>query len=93
VSLLDRLHEQYGVDGDLVVFRCTECGFTSLSLGTLHAHVETHRGYTRFGIQIPFTKTAIGKFDRLMDYTQVLLVTDTEVVSLSDVPGFGGERS
>jgi len=81
------LHEQYEVDGDLVLFRCTECGYVSLSLGWLHAHIERHRGYTRVGIQIPFTKTAMADVDRLMDRTEVLLVEDTSEVSLDEVEG------
>lgn len=88
MRLRDRLlHEQYDVDGDLVLFECSECGYTSLSVGSLHAHIEGHRGYTRFGIQIPFTKTAMGKFDELMKHTNVLLVTETEPTSLEEVEG------
>ena len=44
MSLLERIHEEYESDGGLVLFRCTECEFTSMSLGLLHAHVEGHRG-------------------------------------------------
>ena len=79
------LHEQYESDGDLVLFRCTECEYTSLSLGNLHAHVESHRGYTRFNIQIPFTKTAMANVDELMQRTKVLRVTDTEEIGLDEV--------
>jgi len=81
------LHEQYESEGDLVIFECAECGYTSLSLGGLHAHVETHRGYTRFNIQLPFTKTAMANGERLMDLTNVKRVTDTEAISLSEVDG------
>ncbi len=81
------LHEQYESGGDLVLFRCTECGWVSMSLGSLHAHVETHRGYTRFGIQIPFTKTAIANADELMKRTEVVRVQDTEEIALEEVEG------
>lgn len=80
------LHEQYHTaDGDLVVFRCTECGYASLSLGSLHAHVETHRGYTRFNIQLPFTKTWFANVDELMERTEVLRVSATEEIGLEEV--------
>lgn len=81
------LHEQYESDGDLVLFKCTECDYVSLSLGSLHAHVEGHRGYTRFNIQVPFTKTAMANVDRLMKYTTVLRVESARQISLSEVEG------
>lgn len=87
-GLLDSLwHEQYHTGDDLVVFRCTECGYASLSLGGLHAHIERHRGYTRFNIQLPLTDTAPGQFDNLMDHTEVLRVADAEPIPLADVDG------
>jgi hypothetical protein len=85
MTLLDRLHEQYESDGDLVLFRCSECGQVDLSLGSLHAHIEGHRGYTRFGVQLPFTKTSTGRFQQLMEYTDVLLVEQTADIDLSEV--------
>lgn len=85
--MVDLLHEEYESDGDLVLFRCRECGYTSLSLGAAHGHIEKHRGYTRFNIQIPFTKTSMANVDRLMDYTAVLRVTDTEEIELQEVEG------
>ena len=38
--MLDQLlHEEYEDEqGRLVLFRCRECGWVSLSLGSLHAH-------------------------------------------------------
>jgi len=81
------LHEQYESDGDLVVFRCSECGYVSVSLGEVHGHIERHRGYTRFGIQLPFTAESPGDFGALMDRTDVLRVTDAEPVPLSEVDG------
>jgi len=70
-----------------VLFRCSECEYTSMSLGSLHAHVETHRGYTRFGIQIPLTKTAMANVDELMKLTEVVRVEETSETSLSEVEG------
>jgi hypothetical protein len=80
-------HEQYNAGGDPVLFRCRECGHLSLSLGSLHAHIEKHRGFTRFNLQLPFTKTSPGDFKRLMDKTEVLRVTDTVATTLSEVDG------
>jgi len=85
--------EQYDIDGDPVLFRCTECGYTEQSLGALHAHIERHRGYTRWGIQVPLTRTAIANRDELMARTEVLRVRETEDVELSDVPAFGERAS
>lgn len=87
MTLRDLLHEVYEADGQLVLFRCTECGHTSMSLGSLHAHIEGHRGYTRLGIGIPFTKTAIANTDELMKRTDVLRVDQTSEISLGEVEG------
>jgi len=87
MTLLDRLHEEYEADGDLVLFRCRECGHTSMSLGLLYAHIEGHRGYTRLGIQVPFTKTAVANGDELMKRTEVLRVDETSTISLAEVGG------
>lgn len=87
VDLDGPLHEEYESDGLLVLFRCAECGITSLSLGGLHGHIEKHRGYTRFGIKIPFTKTSMGNFSELMKRTEVLLVEETTEISLEEVEG------
>jgi len=81
------LHEEYKSDGKPVLFRCTECGQTRQSLGSLHAHIESHRGYTRFGIQIPFTKTAIANVDGLMKRTEVLRASELKTISLNEVEG------
>ena len=87
MTLLDRLREDYEADGDLVLFRCRECGYTSMSLGLLHAHIERHRGYTRLGIQVPFTTTAVANGDELMKRTEVLRVDETTAISLAEVEG------
>jgi hypothetical protein len=65
---------------DIVIFRCTDCGKTSTSIGSLHAHCEKHHGI--FGIQLPWR---IGDFEALMEYTEVLRVTDYEHVDIDDV--------
>lgn len=85
MTLLDYLHEEYTADGGLVLFRCTECGQTYLSLGSCHAHVEGHRGHTRLGIQVPLTGTSPGDFDELMKRTEVLRVEATSEVPLEMV--------
>ncbi|WP_222913507.1 hypothetical protein [Natrinema sp. SYSU A 869] len=87
MSLLEKFHEEYESDGDLVLFRCTECGRTSMSLGSIHAHCEKHRGYTRFNIQLPFTKTSMADFDALMEYTEILCVEQAREISLNEVEG------
>lgn len=87
MSLLDRFHEEYESDGGLVLFRCKKCGHTDMSLGSIHAHCEQHRGYTRWNIQLPFTKTSMADFDRLMEYTEVLRVEETSEISLTEVEG------
>jgi hypothetical protein len=87
MTLLDSLHEEYTADGGLVLFRCTECGQTYLSLGSCHAHIEGHRGYTRLGIQVPLTRTSPGDFDELMKRTQVLRVEATGEISLAEAEG------
>lgn len=87
--VLDRfLHEEYSDEhGRLVLFRCRECGWVSLSLGSLHAHCEGHRGYTRFGIQLPFTSTSIGDFEALMELTEIVAVEEVERVEIEAVDG------
>ncbi|PCR89451.1 hypothetical protein [Natrinema ejinorense] len=87
MSLLEKFHEEYECDGDLVLFRCTECSRTSLSLGSIHAHCEKHRGYTQFNHQLPFTKTSMVDFDALIEYTEVLCVKQTHEISLNEVEG------
>lgn len=65
---------------ELVIYRCTECGKTSVSLGWLHAHCEQHRGL--FGIPFPWL---MGDFDALMEMTEVLRVEDYSSVGLDEV--------
>ena len=85
--MIDLLHEQYESEGGLVLFRCTECDYTSMSLGSTHGHIEKHRGYTRFNIQLPFTKTSMANVDELMKRTDIVRVTDTETIELNEVEG------
>lgn len=84
---MDFLHEEYEADGRTVLFRCRECGYTSLCLGALHGHAERHRGFTRFNIQLPFTSTSPADVDALMELTEVLRVDETTPIVLEDVEG------
>lgn len=81
------LATQYESDGQLVLFRCKECGTVSTSIGSLHAHCESHRGYTRFNIQVPFTSTSPGDADALMDLTEVLRVEEMSEITTNEVEG------
>lgn len=82
------LHEQHETaDGSLVLFQCTECGYVSLSMGALHGHIERHRGFTRFNIQVPLTKTSLANVDELMRRTKILRVDETTEVSSEEVVG------
>jgi len=83
VTLLDYFHEQYeAADGRPVLFRCTECGYRSQSLGRLHAHAETHRGW--HGWQLPWR---YGDVEALMGLTEVAAIEDSETVALEEVDG------
>lgn len=60
------------------LYRCTECGKVSVSIGWLHAHIDgKHHGFGPFNI-IP-NPLAIGNFDRCMEKTEVIGVTDYEL--------------
>lgn len=66
-------------DAHFELYRCTECGKLSVSLGWIHGHIEKHRGY--FGwLQIPFTKTSPANVPELMKRTEVIQVTDYRTV-------------
>lgn len=56
------------------IYRCTACGKTSMSIGTLHSHADSHTPWYSFG-----------NFDGLMEYTEVLKITETETASLDEV--------
>lgn len=32
----------------LEIYRCTDCGYVALTLGGLHAHIESHRPFWQF---------------------------------------------
>lgn len=88
MNVLERMfHEQYDSQGKPVLFECRECGYRSQSLGRVHGHIEQHRGYTRFNIQIPFMETAPANVDGLMHFTKVLRVDDTTEIELDEVEG------
>lgn len=68
----------------VTLYRCTECGKESTSLGWLHAHIEKHQGFGPFNIIPDPLKTA--NFDALMEKTEVLRVEEYNIVDLNDVP-------
>lgn len=69
---------------DAVIYRCTECGKTSVSVGWLHAHIEAkHTGFGPFNI-IP-NPFAIGNYDNDMTMTEVLRVTEAESIPIEEV--------
>lgn len=82
----DLLYEEHRTgDDELVIYRCSECGQLDLSLGSIHGHIEGHRGYTRFGIQLPFTSTSMGDYDRLMELTEILRIDEMTEISIEEV--------
>jgi len=68
----------------VVVYRCTECGKESVSVGWLHAHIEAkHTGFGPFNLlPNPF---AIGDFANDMTMTEVVRASDPETVTLDEV--------
>ncbi|RLM53180.1 hypothetical protein DVK02_14925 [Halobellus sp. Atlit-31R] len=76
------LEEQYESESALVLFSCTECDHVSLSLGSLHAHAESHRGI--HGLQFPWR---YGDFDRLMEFTEIVRLQEVEEIPLEEVDG------
>jgi len=81
---MSTLNQRTKVDGAVVVYRCTECGKKSVSVGWLHAHIEAkHTGFGPFNlIPNPF---ALGNFDNDMTMTEVLRADDPESVTLDEV--------
>lgn len=61
------------------IYRCTECGAHSLSIGKLHAHIERHRGF--LGLQLPWR---VGDADELMEMTEIVVVEESETFSAGD---------
>lgn len=70
-------------DRELVLYRCTECGKTSVSVGWLHAHIEKHVGFGPFNIIPDPRKHA--NFNALMEHTEVLRVDEYSVVDIEEV--------
>jgi hypothetical protein len=62
-------------DEPVYLYRCSECGKTYLSIGSVHGHAEGHR---------PFLSWP-GNIGKLMEYTEILEVTSTEKVSLEEI--------
>jgi len=80
------LHEQYESDGDLVVFECDQCGYVSLSLGSLHAHIEGHQSFLRWAARmLPLVGEDYA--EPLMEQTNVLRVEEADAISLEEVEG------
>lgn len=67
---------------ELVVYRCTDCGKTSVSIGWLHAHCERHVGWGPFNLLPP---PFPGNFDALMEKTEVLRVNSYSATDLEEV--------
>ncbi|ELZ47883.1 hypothetical protein C464_08175 [Halorubrum coriense DSM 10284] len=82
---IEEYRELFEPHDELQIYRCRQCDHISTNIGSLHAHCERHRGYTRFNIQVPFTDTSVGDFDRLMEYTDVMDEEQMEQIDLSEV--------
>lgn len=82
------LHTEYtDTRGRLVLFRCTDCGYTSLSLGDLHAHVESHwslLGSLRWHATHWLRDEPAEKW---LKSTEIVAVDTVEPISLSEVRG------
>jgi transcription initiation factor TFIIIB Brf1 subunit/transcription initiation factor TFIIB len=78
-ALRDAWHDirdaEFGDTETVELYRCTECGKLSVSLGYLHGHAEKHRGWGPFGL-LPAIS---GDADALMEYTEVLEAEITNV--------------
>jgi len=61
-------------ESEIELYRCTECGKLSVSLGWLHGHIEKHRPIWRFW------QTGHASF--LKKRTEVIKVTDYKVEEL-----------
>lgn len=81
-----------GYDGsdpreELLIYRCTECGKVSVSIGWLHAHIEKHHGFGPWNI-IP-NPLKMGRFKPKMEYTEILRVDEYSEVGLEEVKARG----
>lgn len=63
-------------DETIEIYRCTECGKLSVSVGWLHGHIEKHLGWGPWNI---FPPPLPGNYEALMEKTEVLEVTDYEL--------------
>jgi len=61
---------------ELVIYRCTQCGKLSVSLGWLHGHIEKHQGFGPFNL-IPDPRKMANP-DALNEKTEAIRVTDYE---------------
>lgn len=75
--------EQQSEPTELVIYRCTECGKTSVSIGWLHAHINKHLSIGPLGlIPIPWK---FGRPKHQMKHTEVLRVDEYSKVGLDEV--------
>ena len=65
--------------GEFQLYRCTECGKVSVSLGWIHGHAEKHNGLGPFNI-IPDPRRTANP-DALNEFIEVI-----EVESFKQVP-------
>jgi hypothetical protein len=69
---------------EFVLYRCTDCGKVSVSIGWLHAHIENkHFGFGPWNI-IPDLRK-MGDFKADMTKTDVIRVTDYEHADIDEV--------
>jgi hypothetical protein len=69
---------------EFVLYRCTDCGKVSVSVGWLHAHIESkHFGFGPWNI-IPDPRK-MGNFDADMTKTDVIRVTHYEHADIGEV--------
>jgi hypothetical protein len=64
-------------ENSFVVYRCTDCGKKSLSLGYLHGHIEGHQGWGPWNV-LPDPRK-IGNPDALDERVEELHVSVDEV--------------
>lgn len=71
-------------EDELVIYRCTECGKVSTSVGWLHAHIEgRHTGFGPFNF-IP-NPLKIGSFENDMKMTEVIRVREYDQPPIEEI--------
>ena len=56
---------------EIQIYRCTECGKLSVSVGWLHGHIEKHRPLWKFW--------KIGSTDDLQERTEIITIEEMDV--------------